>query len=248
MSKKRILLLVLISILIITCVSILFFYYIQKNNINNELLEEDTGIKEEIENEENSANDSEEKDYTIEYANPEITFKSFVVKSKYFENDTNNTGEMYEAVYVNNKLSIPEQELLEISNYIDLEKIVVLDNESFLVQYGEYAEGIEHGYYLVYDNGERYFNLGDISDFGKIIDVKIEGNKFTITMSKVGAFLDVACIEANYNDNAVMEIQKEFEYLGNAKFQEIKIIKEKALKDLLIEAGEHQSCSEYKNN
>ena len=180
-----------------------------------------------------------------------------------YENSTNeNTGESIEKYAINDELIITEkgyydgnnnskiyaneEEIFEGNAMTDISKIIKLNEEDFIIQFAEIAEGTSEGSYLFYDKGKSYINLNEKAQLDIATVFEVNGNEITLVSSKLYLYLDLLCI-SGYKDEDIIEVTEKFEYKGKGILEKVSVVSQKTLKDLLKENTRYNSCNDVGN-
>lgn len=174
-----------------------------------------------------------------------IDKKDFKVEVKETNFNNVDSSEKYQALYINDKKIIPESEILEMSSYVSIDEFIIFPNDDLMIQYTENSEGMDSKYFLIYNKGKNYINLEKISKFNFIDEIKVDGNKWTISSNKSYGFVDMLCSE--FKDDDVIYVQETFEILENGRFSPGVTVKEKTVLDIRKENG-YASCSKETND
>lgn len=178
----------------------------------------------------------------IEYQNIEGKFngeyKEYLVSDKINIKSTVNLEK-------NLKIMSNEKLIVESSpgNFVD--KVEKLTDTEFLIKLSRTNENSTTGYYLFYESGNKYLNLGKVSKNTKVKNITVKGNKFTIESSLPYSSVDTLCY--TYNEDDVIETTEKIEYYGNGEFSKSTIIKESTLLDVLKRETNYTSCKQVKN-
>lgn len=146
----------------------------------------------------------------------------------------------------NSKIYANEEEIFEGNAMTDISKIIKLNEEDFIIQFAEIAEGTSEGSYLFYDKGKSYINLNEKTQLDIATVFEVNGNEITLVSSKLYLFLDLLCI-SGYKDEDVIEVTEKFEYKGKGILEKVSVVSQKTLKDLLKENTEYNSCNDVGN-